>query len=229
MWLTSSSNAPRAIWSGRSSRRLSSSGKTAVVLSAGALLDHEDLIELAKQTWRPDRGAHRRADRPRRRDRGGGRNDPFGPDGHPQAARGLAGAPYVVDNNIDLEQITEPLKIFDGTRTRGGTRISGQCERCRGAVAGRDRSRPNDDRDLGRSHRDAQHAPDRGRIPIPPAFRWQSKTSRRRTRRRAASPRSRSSRVCASCVPRFASGREHFISSSCPGLSRASTSFAGSR
>ena len=29
--------------------------------------------------------------------------------------RGLAGAPYIVENNIDIERITEPLKIFDGT------------------------------------------------------------------------------------------------------------------
>src|SRR6202022_4889214 len=29
--------------------------------------------------------------------------------------RGLAGAPYIVENNIDIEGITEPLKIFDGT------------------------------------------------------------------------------------------------------------------
>jgi len=28
---------------------------------------------------------------------------------------GLAGAPYIVENNIDIERITEPLKIFDGT------------------------------------------------------------------------------------------------------------------
>jgi hypothetical protein len=28
---------------------------------------------------------------------------------------GLAGTPYVVKNNIDIEGITEPLKIFDGT------------------------------------------------------------------------------------------------------------------
>jgi aspartate dehydrogenase len=26
-----------------------------------------------------------------------------------------AGAPYIVDNNIDIERITEPLKIFEGT------------------------------------------------------------------------------------------------------------------
>jgi aspartate dehydrogenase len=29
--------------------------------------------------------------------------------------QGLAGAPYIVENNIDIEQIAEPLKIFDGT------------------------------------------------------------------------------------------------------------------
>jgi aspartate dehydrogenase len=91
------------------------SGKTAVVLSAGALLEHEDLIELAKQN-------------------GGQVVVPTGAliglDAVTAAAvgtihsvkmvtrkppRGLAGAPYVVDNDIDLERITEPRKIFDGT------------------------------------------------------------------------------------------------------------------
>jgi len=92
-----------------------SAGKTAVVLSAGALLDHEDLVELAKQN-------------------GGQIVVPTGAliglDAVSAAAvgkvhsvrmvtrkpiRGLAGAPYIVGNNIDIEQITEPLKIFDGT------------------------------------------------------------------------------------------------------------------
>ena len=90
-------------------------GKTAVVLSAGALLDHEDLMDLAKL-------------------HGGQIVVPTGAliglDAVTAAAvgqihsvkmvtrkppRGLAGAPYVVDNNIDLERITEPRKIFDGT------------------------------------------------------------------------------------------------------------------
>ena len=92
-----------------------SAGKTAVVLSAGALLDHEDLIELAKQN-------------------GGQIVVPTGAliglDAVTAAAvgtihsvrmmtrkppGGLAGAPYIVENNIDIERITEPLKIFDGT------------------------------------------------------------------------------------------------------------------
>jgi aspartate dehydrogenase len=91
------------------------SGKTAVVLSVGALLDHEDLIELAKE-------------------RGGQIVVPTGAliglDAVTAAAvgkihsvrmvtrkpvRGLAGAPYIVENNIDIERITETLKIFEGT------------------------------------------------------------------------------------------------------------------
>jgi len=91
------------------------SGKTAVVLSAGALLENDDLIELAKQ-------------------HGGQIVVPTGAliglDAVTAAAvgtihsvrmvtrkpvRGLAGAPYIVENNIDIERITEPLKIFEGT------------------------------------------------------------------------------------------------------------------
>jgi aspartate dehydrogenase len=90
-------------------------GKTAVVLSAGALLDHDDLIELAKQN-------------------GGQIVVPTGAliglDAVTAAAvgtihsvrmvtrkpvPGLAGAPYIVENNIDIEAIAEPLRIFQGT------------------------------------------------------------------------------------------------------------------
>jgi aspartate dehydrogenase len=90
-------------------------GKTAIVLSAGALLDHDDLIELAQQ-------------------HGGQIVVPTGAliglDAVTAAAvgkihsvrmvtrkpvRGLAGAPYIVENNIAIEHITEPLKIFDGS------------------------------------------------------------------------------------------------------------------
>ncbi len=90
-------------------------GKTAIVLSAGALLENEDLIDLAKQN-------------------GGQIIVPTGAliglDAVTAAAvgeirsvrmvtrkpvQGLAGAPYLVENNIDIDKITEPLKIFDGT------------------------------------------------------------------------------------------------------------------
>jgi aspartate dehydrogenase len=92
-----------------------SSGKTAIVLSAGALLENEDLIELAKQ-------------------HGGQIVVPTGAligldavtaaaEGEIQSVRmvtrkpvtGLAGAPYLVENNIDVESIKEPLRIFQGT------------------------------------------------------------------------------------------------------------------
>ena len=91
------------------------SGKTAVVLSAGALLDNEDLIELAKQN-------------------GGQIVVPTGAliglDAVTAAAegtihsvrlvtrkplQGLAGAPHLVQNNIKIEGLTEPLRIFEGT------------------------------------------------------------------------------------------------------------------
>jgi aspartate dehydrogenase len=90
-------------------------GKTAIVLSVGALLENEDMIGLAKQN-------------------GGQIVVPTGAliglDAVTAAAvgeihsvrmvtrkpvQGLAGAPYLIENNIDIEQITEPLKIFDGT------------------------------------------------------------------------------------------------------------------
>jgi aspartate dehydrogenase len=90
-------------------------GKTAIVLSAGALLEHEDLIQLAKKN-------------------GGQIVVPTGAliglDAVTAAAegtihsvrmvtrkpvKGLIGAPYIVENNIDIENISEPLKIFDGT------------------------------------------------------------------------------------------------------------------
>jgi aspartate dehydrogenase len=92
-----------------------SRGKTAIVLSVGALLENEDLIALARQN-------------------GGQIAVPTGAligldavtaaaEGKIQSVRmvtrkplnGLAGAPYLVENNIDIAGITEPLKIFEGT------------------------------------------------------------------------------------------------------------------
>jgi aspartate dehydrogenase len=91
------------------------SGKTAIVLSAGALLENDDLIELAKQN-------------------GGQIVVPTGAliglDAVTAAAegtihsvrmvtrkpvQGLVGAPYLIENNIRIESITEPLRIFEGS------------------------------------------------------------------------------------------------------------------
>ena len=92
-----------------------SRGKTAVVLSVGALLENEDLIALA-------------------RDNGGQIVVPTGAliglDAVTAAAvgtirsvrmitrkpvGGLAGAPYLLEHKIDIEGITAPLKVFEGT------------------------------------------------------------------------------------------------------------------
>jgi len=90
-------------------------GKTAVVLSAGALLEHDDLIDLARQNRGQivvPTGAL------------------IGLDAVTAAAvgtihsvrmmtrkpvAGLIGAPYLVENHIDIEHISEPLRIFEGT------------------------------------------------------------------------------------------------------------------
>jgi aspartate dehydrogenase len=92
-----------------------SRGKTAIVLSVGALLQNEDLITLAKQ-------------------HGGQIGVPTGAliglDAMTAAAEGnihsvkmvtrkppngLVGAPYLVENNINIEGLTEPLRVFEGT------------------------------------------------------------------------------------------------------------------
>jgi aspartate dehydrogenase len=90
-------------------------GKTAVVLSAGALLSHEWLIDLAAE-------------------RGGQIVVPSGAllglDAVTAAAegkirsvtmvtrkpvKGLVGAPYLTERNIQIDGITEPLRIFAGS------------------------------------------------------------------------------------------------------------------
>jgi aspartate dehydrogenase len=90
-------------------------GKTVIVLSAGAILSHEHLVDLARQ-------------------HGGQIVVPTGAllglDAVTAAAegeirsvrmitrkpvRGLAGAPYLADHNIRLEDITEPTRIFVGS------------------------------------------------------------------------------------------------------------------
>jgi aspartate dehydrogenase len=92
-----------------------SRGKTAVVLSVGALLENEDLIALAKE-------------------KGGQIVVPTGAliglDAMTAAAvgtihsvqmvtrkplKGLEGAPYLIEHKIDIADIKTPLKIFEGT------------------------------------------------------------------------------------------------------------------
>ena len=90
-------------------------GKTVIVLSAGAILSNEHLVDLARQ-------------------HGGQIVVPTGAllgldavtaaaEGHIRSVRmvtrkpvrGLAGAPYLAEHNIRIENITEPMRIFTGT------------------------------------------------------------------------------------------------------------------
>jgi len=90
-------------------------GKTVVVLSCGALLNRTDLIDLARET-------------------GGHIHVPTGAllgldaviaaaEGKIKSVRmitrkpvaGLLGAPYLIQNNIDISEITEPLRVFSGS------------------------------------------------------------------------------------------------------------------
>ena len=124
-------------------------GKTVIVLSAGALLGHPHLVELA-------------------RERGGQIVVPTGAllgldavtaaaEGEIRAVRmitrkpvrGLAGAPYLAEHNIEIADITEPLVRFQGHAARGRGRLSGQPQRRGGAVARRHRRGQDDARDLG--------------------------------------------------------------------------------
>src|SRR4051794_13391536 len=96
-----------------------SRGKIAIVLSAGALLERWDLVETARKN-------------------GGQIVVPTGAligldamtaaaEGEIRSVRmitrkpvkGLLGAPYVVQNAIDLESLREPRKIFEGTAREG--------------------------------------------------------------------------------------------------------------
>jgi aspartate dehydrogenase len=129
-------------------------GKTAVVLSAGALLEQWDLVEVARQS-------------------GGQIVVPTGAliglDAVTAAAEGvihsvrmvtrkpvagLIGAPYLVKNGIDIAGLREPRKVFDGPAGEGARGCS---------VARRHRPRPHDARDLGRPCARPQHPPHRGR------------------------------------------------------------------
>lgn len=90
-------------------------GKTAVVLSVGALLEHYDLIDLAKQNSGQivvPTGALIGLDAVTAAAQGSIRSVRMVTR---KPIQGLAGAPYIVEHGIDLESITEAVKIFEGT------------------------------------------------------------------------------------------------------------------
>lgn len=92
-----------------------SRGKTAIVLSAGALLENADLIELAREHGGQivvPTGALIGLDAVTAASVGTIHSVRMSTRKPP---RGLAGAPYVIDHGIDLDGIRAPSKIFEGT------------------------------------------------------------------------------------------------------------------
>jgi aspartate dehydrogenase len=90
-------------------------GKTVIVLSAGAILSHEHLIGLARQHGGQivvPTGALLGLDAVTAAAEGEIRSVRMVTR---KPVRGLAGAPYLIEHNINIEDITEPTRIFSGT------------------------------------------------------------------------------------------------------------------
>ena len=94
-------------------------GRIFVPLSAGALLDHADLVERARQTGARivvPTGALLGLDAVRAAAEGEIRSVVITTRKPP---RGLAGAPYLVERGISLEDLAAPLKVFEGSARDG--------------------------------------------------------------------------------------------------------------
>jgi aspartate dehydrogenase len=90
-------------------------GKTVIVLSAGAILTHEHLVGLARQHGGQivvPTGALLGLDAVTAAAEGKIRSVRMVTR---KPVRGLAGAPYLTEHNIRLDDITEPTRIFKGT------------------------------------------------------------------------------------------------------------------
>src|SRR5205823_5844795 len=113
---------------------------------------------------RSDLRTDRRIDWPRRGDRGGRWQHPFGPDGDAKAdprPRRRALSPRTQYRDRTNYRTAQNLRWH---RAGGGEGLPGQRERCCRAVACRDWSGLDESGDLGRSERHAQHPPYRCRI-----------------------------------------------------------------
>jgi aspartate dehydrogenase len=90
-------------------------GKKAIVLSCGALLEHEDLVELARNSGGQiivPTGALIGLDAVTAAAEGEIRSVHMVTR---KPVRGLIGAPYLIEHDIDIEDIKEPLRLFSGT------------------------------------------------------------------------------------------------------------------
>ena len=90
-------------------------GKVLVAISAGALLDHADLVEVARTTGAQivvPSGAVMGLDAVRGAAESGIESVTMITRKPPG---GLAGAPYLLDHGIDVDGLDAPLKVFDGS------------------------------------------------------------------------------------------------------------------
>ncbi len=90
-------------------------GKILVAISAGALLDHADLIETARATGAQivvPSGAVMGLDAVRGAAESGIESVTMVTRKPP---RGLAGAPYLVEHGIEVDRLDAPLKVFEGS------------------------------------------------------------------------------------------------------------------
>ncbi len=94
-------------------------GKTLMPLSVGALLSHWDLVDRAAQTGARilvPSGALLGLDAVRAASEGDFESVTMVTRKPPA---GLAGAPYLIENNIDIDNLTSPLLVFEGTAREG--------------------------------------------------------------------------------------------------------------
>ena len=90
-------------------------GKILVAISAGALLDHADLVEIARATGAQivvPSGAVMGLDAVRGAAESGIESVTMITRKPP---RGLAGAPYLVEHGIEVDRLDTPLKVFEGS------------------------------------------------------------------------------------------------------------------
>ena len=166
-------------------------GKTVIVLSAGALLSHEHLVDLARRSGGQivvPTGALLGLDAVTAAAEGEIRSVQMVTR---KPVRGLAGAPYLAEHNIRIEDITEPLCVFKGTPREAAigfpANLNVAVARCRWPA-----SAPTGPRwRSGRIPRWSETCTGSRSIRIPPASRWRSRTSRARIPKPAASPRCR--------------------------------------
>jgi len=94
-------------------------GKTFMPLSVGALLSHWDLVDLAREKGAQilvPSGALLGLDAVRAASEGEIHSATMVTRKPPA---GLAGAPHLIDNNIDIKNLTEPKLVFEGTARDG--------------------------------------------------------------------------------------------------------------